>query len=162
MDVLPALVLGVHIVGAALWVGGSIFLGLIVRVFPAAEDRSPAEEARVAEIARATAWVLWPALVVTLATGVLNFEFVYAPDPADWLSTPSGPFLAAKLVVVAVMVGTAAAHSFGVGPRIRRRRAAGATFAELRPLRRLNGVLGGVSALAGILVLLLAAFVGSF
>ncbi len=162
MDLGAALVLGVHIVGAALWVGGTFFLAIVTAAFPGAAERSPQDEERLAAVARRAAWVLWPALLVTVLTGLVNFYVVYSPDLSGWFGTPSGPFLAAKLVAVAVMVGSAAAHSFGFGPRIRRRRAEGASPGELRRLRAINGALGAVTGVSSLLVLMLAAIVGSY
>lgn len=161
MSPVETLLLGVHIAAASIWVGGTILLGVVVGAFPSAAQRTEADERRLTALARSSAYVLWPALGLTLLTGAGNFEAVYGSDPAGWLATPSGPYLAAKFGVVAIMTATAAAHSFWAGPKVRRRRAEGAPMQELARWSRINGVLGAVTAVTGVVTLVLAAFVAS-
>ncbi|MCI4352769.1 MAG: CopD family protein [Thermoplasmata archaeon] len=156
-----SVVLGVHILGACIWVGGTFALGVVA----AALGRSgPPGDARVAEqtvsVARALGWVMWPALGITIVTGGLNLSW-WLP-PGDWMATPQGHWLMAKLVVVGLVLVTAGSHSFLVGPRIRRLRGTGATTAELRGLRRWSAALGAVSAVSSAAVVFLAVAVGSF
>ncbi|MFZ0829775.1 MAG: CopD family protein [Thermoplasmata archaeon] len=155
------IVLGVHVLGACIWVGGTFALGIVVAVL--ARSAAPGDP-RVAEqtgaVARALSWVMWPALAVTIVTGGINLTW-YLPA-GNWVATPQGQWLLAKIFVVGVVLLTAGSHSFVVGPRIRRLRSAGATEEQLRGLRRLNGALGAVSAVASAVVIFLAVVVGSF
>jgi uncharacterized membrane protein len=155
------IVLGIHVLGACIWVGGTLALGIVVAVL--GRSALPGDT-RVAEqtgaVARALSWVMWPALAVTILTGAVNLTW-YLPA-GDWLVTPQGQWLLAKFFVVGVVLLTAGTHSFVVGPRIRRLREAGATEEQLRRLRRLNGALGAASAVSSALVIFLAVVVGSF
>lgn len=155
------IVLGIHILGACIWVGGTFALGVVVAVL----GRSgPPGDARVADqtasVARSLGWVMWPALAVTIITGGLNLSW-WLP-PGDWMATAQGQWLLAKFVTVGIVLVTAGSHSFLVGPRIRRLRGTGATSAQLRGLRRWSIVLGAASAVASAAVIFLAVVVGSF
>jgi len=154
-------VLGIHVLGACIWVGGTFALGIVVA---ALARTAPPGDARVAEqtgaIARALSWIMWPALAITILTGGLNLTW-YLP-PGDWMATPQGQWLMAKFLAVAVVLLTAGSHSFVVGPRIRRLRKAGATEDQLQGLRRWNAALGAASAVASAAVIFLAVVVGTY
>jgi uncharacterized membrane protein len=155
------IVLGIHILGACIWVGGTFALGVVVSVLArTASPGDPRVAAQTGAVARALTWVMWPALGVTILTGLVNLTW-YLPA-GDWVATPQGQWLLAKFFVVAVVLLTAGGHSFVIGPRIRRLRQGGATEDQLRGLRHLNGALAGVSAVASGLVIFLAVVVGSF
>lgn len=149
--------------GAALWTGGSVALG----VFAAALHRAEREGARLRplmrRVARSMALVMWPALAVTIATGAANLAVV-VPDQGGWVSGPVTPWLAAKLVTVAVVVGAAGLHTFLVGPRVRALEdaARAESAATLARLRRLNLGLGLVSTFASVLAIFLGAILSGF
>lgn len=155
------LVLGVHVLGACIWVGGTFALGVVAA---ALARGAPAGDLRAAEqtgaVARALGWVMWPALAITILTGGVNLTW-YLPA-GNWVATPQGQWLLAKFVAVAIMLATAGSHSFVLGPRLRRSRRAGATENELRGLRRWNAMLGAASAVASAMVIFLAVVVGTF
>ena len=161
MSLGAGLLLGVHILGATIWVGGTFALGIVVRTFPPASARSVEEEERIARLARALSGILWPALAVTILTGVANLASLYPGGPTAWYASPAGPVLLVKFALVVAMTGFAAGHSFVVGPRIRRARRAGAPVPVLRQLQALNGALGGLTAVTSAAVVVLAAVAGN-
>ena len=140
--------LALHVVGAGLWVGGSFALGFVTA---AERRRAKPAEARISRTARALAWVMWPALALTVITGGFNTQ-LSTPASGSWFSPPTVGWLDAKLVGVAVMTLAAGLHSFVLGPRVRRRREAGASDEELAPLRRWSLRLGILSTLASVVV----------
>lgn len=154
-------VLGIHILGACIWVGGTFALGVAVA---ALARTGPPGDPRISEqtsaLARALGWIMWPALGVTILTGGLNLTW-YLP-PGNWEATPQGHWLMAKFLAVGLVLVTAGGHSFVVGPRIRRLRAAGAPEESLRRIRRLNVILGAASAVASAAVIFLAVVVAGY
>jgi copper resistance protein D len=154
---LDAIVLGIHITGAAVWVGGVVALGVVALGLrgPPLDDPVNYSQA-VSRVARRLAWVMWPALLVTVVTGLYNLSW-YLPGGTADLSTPSGTVLLVKVSMVAFVILVAGLHTFYVGPRIRRRIVSGWDPLRLRTMRRLNGVLGGLALLGSVSILFLAA-----
>jgi putative copper resistance protein D len=123
---LRALYLGsvtVHVLAAMFWLGGMFFLGVVgapvLRRVQPPELRQHLFNA-VGVRFRALSW--W-AIVVLLATGVLNLRYrgwltwdSALGAPAFWASA-TGNALAWKLGAVATMIGVSAMHDFVLGPR---------------------------------------------
>jgi putative copper export protein len=106
-----------HILAAATWVGGIIFL--VAVVVPALKRAPNAELLRVAVVRfRAVAWIAFAVLVVT---GVYNLHargigWAELTDPA-FRATASGKALLAKLAGFAIVLALSAVHDFSIGPR---------------------------------------------
>jgi len=154
---LDALVLGIHLTGAAIWVGGVVALGtMTVALRGAPFDDPRIRSLAIARLARPLARVMWPALIVTILTGLYNASW-YLPSGAPLLSTPGGMVLAAKAGLVALVVVVGGLHTFLVGPRIRRRIEAGEPDSALANLRGWNAALGAATLVGSVGILFLAA-----
>ena len=112
---------GLHIVAASAWLGGMLFLVLVV--VPAL--RAPALAAHAAAAIRVVGerfrTVGWATLLVLVATGVANAAFrtgsaAEFADAAGW-ATPFGRLLAVKLALVGLVLVLSALHDFIIGPR---------------------------------------------
>lgn len=69
-----------NVLGATIWVGGTILLAAVAVGVRRATPNDPDSVYRVtSEIARAMAWVMWPALFVTVATGLVNLSWYVPP-----------------------------------------------------------------------------------
>jgi putative copper export protein len=100
---LETLRLFLHLLGASVWVGGQLVLaGLVPRVRAAHPDA-------LGTIARGFARVAWPALAVTVVTGVWN---IAAVSPSEQ-GTAYTFTLFAKLLAVGVAVAASILHSAG-------------------------------------------------
>lgn len=93
---LTGLRLSLHVLAAAVWVGGQITLAGLV---PSARGLG---EGATATLARAFARIQWPAYVVLLGTGIWNVAAVGSSDTSAWKVV-----LAVKIAVV-VLAGLAA------------------------------------------------------
>lgn len=133
----------VHVLSAAVWVGGQIALAVVVPVV-----RRGAGSDTVRAVARRFQQVAWPAYALLLATGTWN---LFAVDVADASSDYLGT-LGLKLGFVALSGGAAAGHSLLTGPSV----AAARDEAEARRRRARSGALAGSS----LLFALAAAFLG--
>lgn len=100
--------LGLHVLGAVVWVGGQVVLLALLPVLRGAGGTVARDAAR--------AWnrVAWGAFVLLLATGVWNlFEIAFTDRPTRYQVT-----VFVKLVVVGLAGGAAAAHSLAVSRRV--------------------------------------------
>ena len=95
-----------HVLAAAVWVGGQITLAALVPVL----RRLGAEIPRAA--ARRFNQVAWPAFAVLVITGIWNVAAVHAQVHGSYETT-----LVVKLIVVAISGITAALHARARNPR---------------------------------------------
>lgn len=148
-----------HIAAALFWLGGMLFLSLIL--VPAL--RSAADAAQMSRlmtvVGRRYRRVSWWAIGILVVTGPLNavgrWTLPVMLTGGFWSSAP-GQVLIFKLAIVALMFSLSALHDFVLGPRASTRRQAGALPAELARLRRQASWLGRVNLVLGMLVLALA------
>jgi putative copper export protein len=131
-----------HILGATVWIGGQVTLGVLV----------PVLRPRGTEVLRAAArrfqLVAWPAFLLLLVTGVWNLFALHAADQSGpWLTT-----LLVKLGCVAVSGTAAAVHVLVAAPALRR----APDEASRRRYAALSGACEGLSFLFA----LAAAFLG--
>jgi putative copper export protein len=124
----------IHVLAAALWVGGMGFFALVV--VPVA--RRSMDPDRASAVLREAGLrfnkVAWICLVVLVATGVTNLYcrgLLSALLTAELWSTPFGHTLAAKLGVVTFVIAASAAHAMDA-----RRPAAAASEAAVIARRR--------------------------
>jgi putative copper export protein len=155
------IVRSLHLVSAAVWAGGLVFLGVAV----GAARRTLSDDARIAffrAIGRRFAVVGGVALLLLIATGT-----DMASDREVWgdlTDTSYGKTLLAKLVVVGLVIVLTIVHSVVQGPalsRLRERAAERPDDAELaaviRSRSRWAGAVSGLNLLATLAILVLAA-----
>jgi putative copper export protein len=123
-----ALRLSIHVLAAAIWVGGQFTVaGLVPTARRLGSDAPRA-------IAQAFARIMWPAYAVLLVTGVWNISATASGEPHSWRVV-----LVVKVVVVLVAGGAAWLHGRATS-------------------RRGLAVWGAVSALASVAALVLGVF----
>jgi putative copper export protein len=157
MESIALFLLGVHLVGAAIWVGGSVALGVVATVL--GRGRAGGATDDLVRVAQRLGWVMWTALLVAILTGLYNLTWAF-PDGVDPGSTP-GQALMAKFALIGVVLVAGGAHSFVLGPRLRRARASGRPPEEVAGLVRWSRNLGILTTVASVLVLFAAAFLGA-
>jgi putative copper export protein len=151
-----------HLIGAAVWAGGLVFLGIAATV--ARRSVPPAERIEFFRaLGRRFAIVAAVAAAAIAATGI-----DMATDRlATWsalLDTGYGRILFAKIVLFALVVIEAAVHSLVLGPRTGRLRAAlldapddAAVQASLRRTAATSGILSALMLAQTVAILVLAA-----
>lgn len=107
---LRLIVVWLHVVAAATWVGGVLYAGHLI--VPAAA-RGGRDSLALLTRGRAVAWA---ALAILIVTGLENLRRM----------SPMSPWLAAKLMVVLALLALAAHRDFAVLPRAMRGITAGA------------------------------------
>ncbi|MBE9529238.1 MAG: DUF4149 domain-containing protein [Proteobacteria bacterium] len=118
------LALFLHIVSAIFWVGGMLFLSLVVAPFlktmPDPRDRSKVYQF-VGKKYRLFGWI---AIILLVITGPIILHGFYGITPSMYfssttLSTGFGHALVVKLILVAFLLTSSLVHDFFIGPRAR-------------------------------------------
>lgn len=110
-----ATLLLLHLLGAAIWVGGHLILAL--RILPRALRERDPEPVRAFEAAFEPLGI--PALLVQVASG-LALAWLFSPRIGDWLSLEGAVsvHIALKLLLLAITVGLAAHARLRLIPRL--------------------------------------------
>lgn len=140
----PAAIRWLHLIAAITWVGGTIFLTVVVA--PLARRELPEGERLriVALVGRRFNVVAWAAIAVLLTTGVYNSWYKLRTFEALFGSF-YGTLLLVKLAVVAVIIVLTWIHAYRLAPRLEALARAGAepgegTFALQRRIISLSAV----------------------
>ena len=135
---LRVIVVWLHVVAAATWVGGVLYAGHLVMPAAVRGGRDS-----LALLARGRA-VAWAALAILIVTGLENLRHM----------SPVSPWLAAKLVVVLALLALAAHRDFALLPRaiqaIERGGEPGGALSGVRMLDRVVLVLALVVLFLGV------------
>jgi putative copper export protein len=151
-----------HLIGAAVWTGGLVFLGVVAAV---ARQTIPPGERIVffRALGRRFALVALVAATAIAATGIdMAIDRI-----ASWsalLDTSYGRILFAKIVLFALALGEAVVHSLVLGPRLGRLREAlietpddPVLQARLRRTAAVSGIVSALMLAQTIAILVLAA-----
>jgi uncharacterized membrane protein len=139
------ILLTLHLLGAVVWIGGMLFLGLVLT--PALRGHPPAERAALlSAVGRRFLKFGWTSLSVLLITG-----------PALWAvrAFQITPALGVKLILVAVILYLSVVHDFSLGPRLVAHLAQGGEGEETQRLRRRVVLLARLNTLFALVVLIL-------
>ncbi len=141
MRELYLLVVGVHLLAAAAWVGGSLFLALAVIPGIRQPQFRPIMPDLLDFIGRRARTLGWAALGTLIASGLIilllrGITPATLIDGAFW-RTGFAHTLATKFVAVGLVLALTALHDFGVGVRANQLARKDPTSAEARRLRRL-------------------------
>ncbi|HET7854207.1 MAG TPA: DUF4149 domain-containing protein [Candidatus Methylomirabilis sp.] len=135
----------VHLLAAVIWIGGMLFLGLVLT--PVLRYRPPDERASLLRaVGRPFLKVAWSALGAILVTGSLlwikrGFEVT--------------PVLGVKLTLVVVILLLSVLHDFVLGPRLMERLRGGGQDEEAVRLRRRVVLLARLNVFCAVVVLIL-------
>ena len=109
------LLVWLHLLAAVVWIGGMVFLSLVLD--PKPEPLGPQRGALIRAAALRFRHVVWVAVGTLLTTGpllVLSRGWSF-DEPAGWPAV-----LLVKLVLIAVLLTLTVAHDFFIGPRVSR------------------------------------------
>jgi len=149
-----------HIVSVTIWLGGSLFLALvIVPVLRRPEYHAPA--ARLVQAAgvrfRAVGWIC---LGIILATGLFNLNY----KGYDWsylwsgllFKGPQGRAIGAKLGLAVGVLAISLVHDWYLGPKASRLLLSDPNSADARALRRAASWMGRANVLLGLAIVAMA------
>ena len=158
MPIEQAIVTWIHFLCASIWVGGSIFLGLVLA--PLLKKMSfPIEERLnlMIKTGRRFNKIALPALVILIATGIYNSHLVLQSNEILF-STSYGAFLITKIILVIALIITFAIHVHIFNKNIEEKIAAKQiTDSELQKLQKSAMILGESTVVISVAVLFFAA-----
>ncbi|WKZ33309.1 MAG: DUF4149 domain-containing protein [Thermodesulfobacteriota bacterium] len=113
-----------HILAAIFWVGGMLFLVIVIAPYLKSVPDPKAKSQIYQVVGKKYRFWGWVAIVTLLVTGPVMLYYLWAIPPSGIIdpalhSTGFGQALAAKLALVALIVISSLVHDFWLGPRAR-------------------------------------------
>lgn len=160
MHALFVLSVWIHVLAAATWVGGSLFLMIVL----VPTTRDPAFRDRALDLTRRVArrflWVGWTCFALLIITGIFNL-LVHSGMRLDLIATREfwagsyGRVFAWKMALVGVILVLSAIHDFVLGPLATQACAGDPTSRRTGRLRVAVRWVGRFNLLLGLLVVAL-------
>ena len=110
MTLEQAIITWIHLVSAAVWVGGSLFLGVVLA--PILKKMSMPLEERLQimiKVGRRFNRIAVPSLIILIATGLYSSQQLLS-NPGILLSTSYGSYLVIKILLVIALIIAFAVH----------------------------------------------------
>ncbi len=105
-----AILTWIHLIAAAIWVGGSLFIGLVFSPLLKTMTDSLEERMKIMiRVGKRFNKIAVPALIILMATGLYS-SHVLLSKPELLVSTSYGTFLIVKIILVIALVITYAVH----------------------------------------------------
>ena len=153
-----SLIMWLHLTCASIWVGGSIFLGIVLS--PMLNTITKTVEERVAlmiKIGRQFNKIAMPSFGILIITGVYNSRSFFE-EPSLFLDTKYGIILLIKIILVVTTISTYAVHVKILNTEAERKIEVGnAGNVYVQSIRSKIISLGRITVILSILILLFAA-----
>lgn len=110
MPIIDALITWAHLISASIWVGGSLFIGVVLA--PLLKTMAESVEERLMimiRVGRKFNKIAVPSLGILIATGIYNSYYILN-KPETIFSTNYGIILTIKIILVAVLIAIFAIH----------------------------------------------------
>lgn len=110
MTLEQAILTWIHLVAAAIWVGGSLFIGIVFS--PILKTMATSIEERIQimiRVGKRFNKIAIPSLIILIATGLYNSHLLLS-KPDLLLATSYGTFLTIKIILVISLIITYAVH----------------------------------------------------
>lgn len=147
----------VHILCAVLWIGGMLFLSLVlVPALRKSTDRKQALDLMIST-GRRFKVIGWHVLVILFITGMMNIGYRewFSAGPAFWTS-PIGMLLSWKIILFFIVLILAGLHDFWLGPRAGRLMQDNPDSPAALRARKTASWLGRINLLISLVIVLLA------
>jgi len=158
MAIEQAIITWAHLVSASIWVGGAIFLGIVLAPLLKRMPFSTEERLELMiKTGRRFNKIALPSLIILIITGIYNSHLVLQ-SPEILFSSSYGAFLITKIILVVALIVTFAVHirvfSSDVEKKITKREI---TESELKKLNRRGMILGETTVVLSVAILFFAA-----
>lgn len=110
MAIEQAVITWIHLISAAIWVGGSLFIGVVIS--PVLKTMSYSLEDRLQfmiKVGKKFNKIAIPSLALLIITGLYNSQLILS-KPENLISTSYGNFLIIKIILVIALIITFAIH----------------------------------------------------
>ncbi len=162
MPIFDALLMWAHLVSASIWVGGSIFIGVVLA--PLLKTISESVEERVAimiRVGRKFNKIAIPSLAILIATGLYNSSNILS-KPQFLLSTNYGIILVIKIILVIFLIVMFVIHVRIIRSEIERKIGSKEMLPEIvQKIRSKIISLGRIMVFVSVAILLMAALLHS-
>ena len=162
MPISDALIMWAHLVAASIWVGGSIFIGIVLA--PLLKTMSDSIEGRLAimiRVGRKFNKLAIPSLIILIVTGIYNSSNLLS-KPTLILSTTYGQILVIKVILVIILLITFAIHVRLIRTEIEKKIESRQISEELlQKMRSKIIALGRITVIVSVAILLMAALLHS-
>jgi copper resistance protein D len=162
MSLENALIMWAHLIAASIWVGGSIFIGIVLA--PLLKTISDSMEGRLSimiRVGRKFNKIGVPSLIILIVTGIYN-SVGFIQQPTLILSTNYGIILLVKIILVIILIITFAVHVRLIRTEVERKIESKQLSGEfLQKLRSKIIMLGRLTVILSLAILLMAALLHS-
>ncbi len=162
MSLIDALIMWAHLIAASIWVGGSIFIGIVLA--PLLKTISDSIEGRLSimiRVGRKFNKIGVPSLIVLIITGIYN-SVGFIVKPSMIFSTNYGIILLIKIILVIILIITFAIHVRLIRSEVERKIESKQLSGEfLQKLRSKIIMLGKLTVILSLAILLMAALLHS-
>ena len=152
----------IHITCAAIWVGGSLFIGVVFA--PILKKMSMPVEERLQlmiKVGRRFNKIAVPALIILMATGIYQAHLILQKSEL-LVESSYGNILIIKVILVAALIGTFAVHVRVIRKDVEEKiMSKQISDQELQLLRKKIIILGEITVVLSVIILFLAALLNS-
>ena len=161
MTFADVLVFWVHLTCASIWVGGSLFLGIVLAPMLGTIAESPADRlAFMLRIGRRFNRIALPAFIILIITGIYNSR-VFLLQPDALIDSDYGIILLIKIVFVIVTLIIYIVHIRSLDIETEKRIMSGDSNSYIQPLRSRIILLGRVIVGLSLIILFLGALLNN-
>lgn len=159
MAIEQAVITWVHLVSAAIWVGGGLFLGVILAPVLKKTSMTPGERLNLMiRVGRRFNRIAVPSLIVLIATGLYNSQHILS-RPDFLFGTRYGELLVIKMILVILVIIIFAAHVRIIRHDVEAKIMSGAMLeSDVLKLRKKIIILGEAMSVVSVAILFLAAW----
>ncbi len=126
---LHIMIVWAHLLAAVIWIGGMLFITLILAPYLRKLDSIDKRIEITREVGRNFRIVGWICIGVLLVTGIYN---VFHHHPEALFTSRAGVILGIKLTLVIIMIGLSILHDFILGPRLTAIKEVGPKYLDLQ------------------------------
>ena len=162
MAIEQAIITWIHLVAAAIWVGGSLFIGIVFS--PLLKTISTSTEERIQimiRVGKRFNKIAVPSLIILMITGLYNSHILLS-KPDLLFATSYGTFLTIKIILVIALVITYAIHVRVIRKDVEDQIMSNQMPVEqIQKLRKKIIILGEITVVLSITILFFAALLDS-
>lgn len=161
MALADVLVFWVHLTCASIWVGGSLFLGIVLAPMLGTIAESPADRLTfMLRIGRRFNRIALPAFIILIITGIYNSRALLL-QPDVLVDSEYGVILLIKIIFVIATLIIYVVHIRSVDLQTERRIMSGDSISYIQPVRSRIILLGRVIVGLSLIILFLAALLNN-
>ena len=157
-----AIIIWIHLISASIWVGGSIFIGIVLA--PLLKTMSDSLEGRLRimfRVGRRFNKIAIPSLIILIITGIYNSQSILS-KPEFLLDSNYGIVLVIKIILVIALIATFAAHVKTISKEKENKIMSNRmSDVEIQKIRKRVIILGQITIALSVAILFMAALLNS-